>query len=280
MKPSIGKELFARKDIVEATGGEFKSVFVTERFIHNDVRKYLLRSSTHWSSVQNELSNLNSASCGHIRDEGSIYSPLPESVSYRVLAEKVSNDLPIDFGLHLPAGIRENVVAKLLHDAGVQVSVDYSSVRSGHSTAVQSATGDETRTSAEGSQSGMKVDRIGSWSLNTDNFSNSLRDIWNSGHANSNAGHASASSFATAIDLSNAFSPVIHEKSSSSYIRKPGTEVAKMVLAHSSKASLYSSAERVYLCTEDGFGTSPIWYQQSMATGPPQESILAELIAV
>jgi hypothetical protein len=240
MKSTIGKELFVSG---QATGGAFQSHFDTERFIHNDVRQYLLRGSTHWRSVQNEMSNLNSARFISSNDDGSIYSPIPSAVSYRVLAEKVSNDVSKDFGLHLPAGIRENVLAKLLHDAGVQITVDYSSTES---SSIRFISGDENRTS----------DR--------------------------------SSNFATLIDLSDAFSTVAQDQSSSSYIRgqntnsgwnrKSGAEVSKMVLVDSRESLLCSSANGVFICTVDGFGTAPIWYQQSMATGPPQGCILAETL--
>jgi len=237
MKPTIGKELFV---VGQVTGGAFNSQFDTERFIHNDVRQYLLRASTHCQSVQNELSNLNSARFISSNDDASIYSPIPSAVSYRVLAEKVSNDISKDFGLHLPAGIRENVLAKLLHDAGVQITVDYSSTES---SSIQFHS-DENRTSDRSSQ------------------------------------------FASLIDLSYAFSTDAQDKSSSSYIRgqntnsgwnrKAGNEVPKMVLVDSRESLLCSSANGVFLCTVDGFGTAPIWYQQSMATGPPLGCILAE----
>jgi len=238
MKPTIGKELFVSGQV---TGGAFNSHFDTERFIHNDVRQYLLRASTHCRSVQNELSNLNSARFVSSHDVGSIYSPIPSAVSYRALAEKVSNDLSKDFGLHLPAGIRENVLAKLLHDAGVQITVDYSSTQS---SSIRIHSGDENRTSERSSK------------------------------------------FATLIDLSDAFSTDAQDKSSSSYIRgqntnsgwnrKAGNEVSKMVLVDSRESLLCASANGIFLCTVDGFGTAPIWYQQSMATGPPQGCILAE----
>jgi len=290
LKPAIGKELFARQDLVDATGGAFKSHFVTERFIHNDVRKFLLRSSTHWQSVQNEMATLNAARYDNSVEEGSIYSPLPEAVSYRILAEKVSNDTSVDLGLHIPAGIRENVIAKLLHDAGVQVCVDYSSDLAGQSsTTVGHDSADETRTS-DRSQFGTKINGTFSGFSKVYEFSNSGHNNHISGHNNSSTGKELHSSFATEIDLSNAFSCYAHEKSSSSYIRvaqassglcfPSGSEVIKMVLTEAREASLCSFAERVFLCTADGFGTSPIWFQQSMATGPPPQSILAELTAI
>jgi len=286
LKPAIGKVLFSRQDIVEATGGAFKRHFATERFIHNDVRKYLLRSSTHWQSVQNEMSSLNAARFDNSRDEGTIYSPLPEAVSYRMLAEKVSSDTSVDLGLHLPAGIRENVIARLLHDAGVQVDVDYSSGRSSdRSAAVGYFAGDENRTS-DRRQFAIKIDRDSTGSLKADGFSSSGHYNSVSRYENSNIGKELSSEFATAIDLSNAFSHTVQEKSNSGYIRvlqsrsglclPAGTEVSKMVLAESREASLCSFAARVFLCTAGGFGTSPIWYQQSMATGPPPKRILAE----
>jgi len=290
LKPAIGKELFSRQDLVEASGGAFKSHFATERFIHNDVRKYLLRSSTHWQSVQNEMSTLNAARFDNSRDEGSIHSPLPEAVSYRMLAEKVSSNTSVDLGLHLPAGIRENVVARLLHDAGVQVDVDYSSDRSSdRSTAVGYFAGDENRTS-DRSQFASKIDRNSSGSIKADGFSSFVYYNNVSRHENQNTVKELSSDFATAIDLSNAFSHTVQEKSNSGYIRvfqarsglclPAGTEVSKMVLAESREASLCSFAARVFLCTAGGFGTSPIWYQQSMATGPPPQRILAELTAI
>jgi hypothetical protein len=279
LKPSIGKELFGRQDIVEATGGAFKSHFATERFIHNDIRKYLLRSSTHWQSVQNEMSTLNAARFDNSREEGSIYSPLPEAASYRMLAEKISSDTSVDLGLHLPAGIRENVVARLLHEAGVQVDVDYSSGRSSdRTTAVGYFTGDENRTS-DRSQYAFKIDQASTGSIKADGFSSAVHNNSVSRHENSNTGKELSSDFATAIDLSNAFSHIVQEKSNSGYIRvlqarsglclPAGTEVSKMVLAESREALLCSFAARVFLCAAGGFGTSPIWYQQSMATGPP-----------
>jgi len=289
LKPAIGKELFARQDLVDATGGAFKSHFATERFIHNDVRKFLLRSSTHWQSVQNEMATLNAARYDNPVEEGSIYSPLPEAVSYRMLAEKVSNDTSVDLGLHLPSGIRENVIAKILHDAGVQVCVDYSSNLAGHSsTTVGHSLADETR-SSDRSQFGAYNGTFSGFSKVYD-FSNSGRNNYVSGHNNSTTGKEFHSRFATAIDLSNAFSYYAQEKSSSDYIRvvqassglclPSGSEVIKMVLTEAREASLCSFAERVFLCTADGFGTSPIWFQQSMATGPPPQSILAELTAI
>jgi len=279
LKPSIGKELFSRQDLVEASGGAFKSHFATERFIHNDVRKYLLRSSTHWQSVQNEMSTLNAARFDNSRDEGSIYSPLSEAAAFRMLAEKVSSNTSVDLGLHLPAGIRENVIARLLHDAGVQVDVDYSSDCNGQSsTTVGYFAGEENRTS-DRSQFGVKIDHSTSGSLKADGFSSSIHYNTVSRQENSNIGKEKSSEFATAIDLSNAFSHTVLEKSNSGYIRvhqassglclPAGTEVPKMVLAEAREASLCSFAARVFLCTAGGFGTSPIWYQQSMETGPP-----------
>jgi hypothetical protein len=285
LKPAIGKELFGRQDLVESTGGAFKSHFVTERFIHNDVRKYLLRSSTHWQAVQNEMSSLNAARFDNSHDEGSIYSPLPEAASYRMLAEKVSSNTTVDLGLHLPAGIRENVIARLLHDAGVHVGVDYTSDCSRQSsTAVGYFAGDENRTS-DRSQFAVKIDRVSAGSIKVDGFSSSVRYNRFSRHENQNTGKELSSDFATVIDLSDAFSHIVQEKSNSGYIRvlqarsglclPSGTEVS-MVLAESREASLNSFAERVFLCAAGGFGTSPIWYQQSMATGPPPQRILAE----
>jgi hypothetical protein len=60
----------------------------------------------------------------------------------------------------------------------------------------------------------------------------------------------------------------LFEVSNGLYV-KSGTSLSKGITSHTQEASKYSFRCRVFLCQEDGFGTAPIWYQQSMATGPP-----------
>jgi len=233
MKPAVGKELFPLANnslsAVVDSGNSFKGQFETERFIFGKIRGYTLRTMTHLNS------NTSSTFAGHN------VSHLSEIAQFRMMAENVPihhlQGLDI---LSMPKGIREYVVAQLLHDHGAGV---VSAFR------------------------GVSVDQVDSNSSKRPNLQS--KNLFVSEFLSS---------------LLRFLSVALAVNSRRSVDCKYGKSnihllLVKVLREQSGKIDLTASdldlngCSRVHLDTmkESGFGTAPIWYQQSVATGPPHQ---------
>jgi hypothetical protein len=99
-KPAMGQDLFGGE--VRAVGG-FESHFHTERMIHGDIRKYVLRSQAHLDKHE----KLGAMNLNGVR--------LSEAALDRMIAESLSGKQLKSAGFPaMPKGIREYVIAQLV----------------------------------------------------------------------------------------------------------------------------------------------------------------------
>jgi len=241
-KPGVGKEMFSAQ-LNQAAEGSYKGSFETERFVHGKIREFTLRSASHWSEVRAivpdntaRIPNHN-ASVEHMKE-------IEDALMYRVIAESVDHTLGNAVFTHIPKDLRVYVLAKMIQDSDMSVlNHDYKEDRASL----------QARLRFRGvlQRAGFNLDAQVAGLLIAAFISSKQTTMWT----------------ALLCGLASSELP-------SDFIDCKGSQVNSVKLqcipkaSSSSRMPLYGVASRM----ESGFGTAPIWYQQSMATGPPLES--------
>jgi hypothetical protein len=269
-KPAVGKELLSRADFPEVANvqSSFKGQFETERFIFGKIRDFTLRSIAHLNSSSNHVAGGNSTHHSDI-------------VQYRMMAENISRAQlkGLDI-LHIPKGIRDNVIAKLLHDNGVEFKRPagvHIGIASTTSNVHHSSFGALNTIFAHPTSNNL-VDQTGNSSFYRafDKLHLSLDgSVGEVGEKMAFTPNQLLKCFVAMISLALASSES-DRSSSKSHLRivfadlmESQVQAGKYGLASSDADTKGNSRIHNETKKECGFGTAPIWYQQSMATGPP-----------
>jgi hypothetical protein len=261
--------------IQAAASGSFSPCFDTERFIFGKIREYTLRAASHGNKVP-------VVSAASVHNESHSNEDIHESLQYRIAAQVV-----LDSGRSvlesIPRILQTHVAAQMLHDAHIPVF-------SAEKTLRDSQRRDEVRgefqlssalrswARAQGIHLHHKDVQVLFKSMSAITGA-SAASTWNQcssfdGRRTLSAAECARSSFLFALSLliSRAMNSVHNNacsSPSSHFKSKVETQRSTQSRAESSSPSTGASAPWLGLRKESGFGTSPIWYQQSMATGPP-----------
>jgi len=275
-KPAIGKELFSTydSDAGEHGSNSFKGQFETERYIHGKVREFLLRSSARLNRVHG--SDVHAGNSSHSTDDFvHSSSSVSDSLRFRMVAKAISSSssLHLEELLSIPKGIRENVMAQLLRDSHFAELVLSSSANVGNNSTVPARAGNGKYDLRD-----LLSDSL--WFGAEESHANGLRKLDSSSNVASRQNLLSLSRFLSVVYLmivdgllnSNDNSqPANSSDSNTSWQRSCRKLAERRAVDDLKNAAGYFSTMK----QERGFGTAPIWYQQSMETGPPTPNILA-----
>jgi len=281
-KPAVGKEMFSGVQVHESDG-MFQGSFDTERFIHGKIREYVRRAATHWNSNQSADLNRLHGKIDHIQED-SVQGNPSETQLFRAAS---MNTLHLLQAERMPKALRSHVAANLLHDLGVEVRVNDSSANVEHNREELVA---RLRLHCIVRSLGRKLDvsqvasilsTIAVSNLHaTDGILSSDRAKMIDASSRNIKLDSGMQSFSSKSMLQLAcfvlvagmlpFNSYNQTAQFSSGIRAQEIPLQSKIAnsdEFSSKCGRHSNHHTIR--KEEGFGTAPIWYQQSMATGPP-----------
>jgi len=240
-KPAVGKMMFSDQ-LNQAAEGSFKGSFETERFVHGKIREFTLRSASHWTEVRAIVPD-NTA-----RIPNSSAKEIEDALMYRVIAESVDHALGNAVFAHIPKGLRVYVLAKMIQDSDMSIM--------NHDKEDRASLQARLRFREVLKRTGFNLDA----GLLIAAFISSKQTLWTA----LLCGLASSELQSVSMDCKRNVPALTHKGSRTDSVKLEGIELA----SSSSRTPQYGVASRM----EAGFGTAPIWYQQSMATGPPLQS--------
>jgi hypothetical protein len=255
-KPTPGTALFDSAPVISSKRvHNGVNDFQLERSIYGLIRSYTLRGSKHWKAVQSAVSS-QQASLAHFGD--SVHSR-DDARDYQAAAKLVHDKVFEALYLkQLPAGIREHVLAHMMKDHKMQIH-DEALI------SVGSTTHENGENANNGVRAGPGLNRMsGSLSLKGSESSKTRMylTVYEKGILVTNM-HVSEKSLMNQIHLlkseddqskrnisGQCLNNKIHQEENLGYMRRRSCSLGCRIM------------ERAY-------GTAPIWYQQSMETGPP-----------
>jgi hypothetical protein len=278
LKPAVGKQIIADNLIQAAASGSFSPCFDTERFIFGKIRDYTLRAAAHGDKVA-------VVSAVSVHNETHSNEDIHESLQYRIAAQVVLNSSRSAMQ-SIPRILQTHVAAQMLHDTHMPVFTSDKTLQ-------DSQRRDEVREEFQLSSTLRSWARTQGIRLHHKDVQVLLKSMaamtsssavtsWNpcsslDGRGTLSAAEWAQSSFLFALSLliSRAINSAHNNAccSQSNHVKsEEETQTSIQSRAASSSPSLRASAPWLGLRKESGFGTSPIWYQQSMATGPPPQA--------
>jgi len=281
-KPAVGKEMFS--DILnQATEGAFKGSFETERFVHGKIREFTLRIASHSSEVR-ALVPENTAripSANASASAGEYARDIEDALFYRVVAESVDHALGKADLAFIPKNLRAYVLAKMIEHSDMSVM---------NHTEDRALLQARLRFKGVLNRGGF-ISKAGS-SLHIQAAGLLMAAIFSSEHVQNNDHSfkhqaneivdkmkiADLCGFFTSgqesFSLLQSFAGISCNGSRVDSIKVQNAQNASSSSSsvHNASSSSSISCQLVALRMEEGFGTAPIWYQQSMATGPPLQA--------
>jgi len=252
VKPAIGKSLFSDA-LVVAASGSFQGQFETERFVHNEVGEYTLRAAHHSADVRAVLPDRKASA---LRTDSVVHAPehvIAESLKYRVAAETIDNSIGYVTVPEVPRQIRVYVLAKMLHD--MDVPVDQIDV---NSTAKAEARVSDNRAILK-MRFALKRMLVSSQAKGVCDSDGVDYKIW-----------TQAQSAIVVLMLMNLLSKTKAISRDELNCSEAKTRSLKYASTDSSVAKITGRQGSFETSKAEGFGTAPIWYQQSMENGPPE----------
>jgi hypothetical protein len=282
VKPAIGKSLFS-DTLISAASGSFQGHFETERFVHNQVREYTLRAAKHCADVRAVVPDRKASA---LRSDSIVHAPehvMPESLKYRVAAETFDSSVGYITVPEVPKHIRVYVLAKMLHD--LDMPVDQIQLNSPAKTHVS-----DDRSILKMRYALKRIAQAAPVALNTvDSERVHLFSKLVSAQASLTHGSGPVSfkggSDSERVDYkiwSQARSAVVlltlmSLLSKTKGISSDSLNCIEATRGHAKYASRDSAIAKITgrqgsfeTSKAEGFGTAPIWYQQSMENGPPE----------
>jgi hypothetical protein len=265
-KPAPGKDLFDN-----STGTPASQIkhgvkdFQNERTIHGQIRPFTLRSSKHWEAVHSAVS-AHQGSLARVGAPAHVHDKVRE---YQTAAKLMNGELYEALHLkQLPAGIRESVMAQLKDNRALHAYNSNSSQRSSQyikpgNAAHGSALARQTTTDMELDigQRGFQGTKGGhNYSVNSSQGSNLLFLV---------TCFLATSDYVSDVSHGNGHNS---DKNESQHFHDKGfgksskstVDVAEYLI-HLKGVSLLLGCRMM----ERGYGTAPVWYEQSMENGPP-----------
>jgi hypothetical protein len=255
-KMAVGKVVVPVAEI----NNRFESQFNGERMIHGKIREFTLRSAAHWSEVNGVVSPFAARSTGtHVP----VNSEKEQAFDLALInyVHNLPSHVLKTFGVDgIQKGLREFVVVHMIRDEMKQEIKHVLAYGENSSKILKSSSG---AVSVSRSRDGGFAHVQDSSVLNMHVFDVQLgtcfkRDL--GGHSNW---------FST-------WGNRISDNFYSSPLHKPVEKlpyVSKICSSFERDGSLGTLSCSIFLNDRSGFGTAPIWYQQSMATGPPIHDI-------
>jgi hypothetical protein len=283
VKPAPGKNLFSEA-LIAAASGSFQGHFDTERFVHNQIREYTLRAAAHFTDVQailplRKAAALSTDSIVHVQEH---VKDVSESMQYRAAAETIDSSFSSAVP-QIPKEIRVCVLAKMLHD--LDVPLNQSEINSpAQSKVIESRSNLKMRLALK------RIIKAAPVSLNSADSDRvhliskliSSQMSWTdvSGRSSDKGildsdGHdkkiwSQARSAIIVLTLMSLLSKTKGVSNDSLNCSEAKTRHLKYALRNASAATVTARLDSFQTRKEEGFGTAPIWYQQSMANGPPE----------
>jgi hypothetical protein len=276
MKPAVGKQIISDQlmQVAASSPCTFSPHFDAERFIFGKIREYTLRAAAHGDNVGASTAVRN---VDHSTDH------IHESLRYRVAAQAILQRCRVS-STDAPKHLLGHVAGLMLRDGHVPICRTENIQGESQSNA---RVGDESQLS-----SALKA------SVRAHRFHMSVKLLLKS-IAVAAAGAASSSSDHCSISFRKGSDASVTERVqsclmfvlailNSSAMRLPHNKARNFqsnhlkihdfpdqntkVQAECASTSAYAAGPWLGLKKEAGFGTAPIWYQQSMANGPPAQT--------
>jgi hypothetical protein len=285
VKPQIGKNLFSDA-LIAAASGSFQGHFETERFVHNQIREFTLRAAAHCSDVRAVLPDRKASA---LRSDSVVHVPehikdVPECFKYRAAAETIDNSIGSIAVPEVPKELRVYVVAKMLHDldlplnqvevkspaqakinenrSNLKMRIALKRIVKAAPVALNSAASERVHLLSKLASSQM--------SLIDGSDRSEFKGIWDQ-----------TRSAIVVLTLMSHLSKTKGSSSDSLNCSEGKTCHHKYAERDSSVSKGTAQLHNFQTRKEEGFGTAPIWYQQSMANGPPEPRLAGnnELLA-
>jgi len=243
-KPAVGKMMFSDQ-LNQAAEGSFKGSFETERFLHGKIREFTLRSASHWSEVRAIVPAAripSNASVEHMKE-------IEDALMYRVIAESVDHALGNAVFSHIPKDLRVYVLAKMIQDSDMSI-MNHGQKEDRASLQARLRLREVLKRAGFNCKAGSSL-QMQVAGLLIAAFISNQQTMWT----------------ALLCGLTSSELPRVSIDYKGSHVNSVKLQCIPMD-SSSSRMLQYGVASRM----EAGFGTAPIWYQQSMATGPPLQS--------
>jgi len=240
-KPAVGKSLFSEQ-LAQSSGGSFKASFETERFVHGKIREFTLRSASHWTDVRAVLPDKTAQVKGSTLNVEHI-KEIEDSLMYRIIAESMNHSVGIAVLASVPKALRAYVLAQMIRDSDMSV---------------MNAESVENRAELQARLTLRRVlKRVGFSAEACKAFAAVMYSLTDS------------SAFSTYTTGQSFSSKCMDQGISIDSDSKMNAESSKLQRSQRDLSSSIQERYRVAKGIEEGFGTAPIWFQQSMANGPP-----------
>jgi hypothetical protein len=285
MKPALGNQIFS-DNLQEAASGSFKGQFDTERFVFGKIREFTLRT------LATRTQAVSPAAASPHRD--AIQDDIHDDLVYRVVADALLKHSTADIE-QAPKSLMVHAVAHLLHETNLQhgAGAAHNDLSVNSFTAYNDQSSDHVSRDLLKTRLAFKLLVAGRMGLNLSTMDSQWMSMGQGlneqnkatvGHESSTTKHQPSSVpslnvartwLLTAIIASGILNSTSHVTST----RALGQLVKQIEQSIHCDGSLQydglnntSSGPWLGLKKEAGFGTAPIWYQQSMATGPPPQA--------
>jgi len=289
LKPAVGQQIFSN-NLQDAASGSFKGQFDTERFVFGKIREIALRT------LATRMQAVSPAVAAHHSD--TTRDDIHDDLVYRVVADTLLKQSLSDTH-EVPKSLMVHAVAHLLHETNLQVAAAAHKDLSDNSSTVHNdqSSAQVTRDLLK-TRLAFKLLVAGRMGLNLDAQDSQwmMMSIGLNGQYNkTTVGHESSStryqsSSAPSVNVARTWlltaliaSGILHFKDDVTATRALGQLIKQIEQSiHCDGSAQYdvldntASGPWLSLKKEAGFGTAPIWYQQSMATGPPLQGISLE----
>jgi|NOAtaT_7_FD_contig_101_103563_length_1231_multi_16_in_0_out_0_1 hypothetical protein len=265
---------------VNDQGVKYKGTFDSERFIHGRVHGYHVRFAA--KLVASKLAEFQStvpALSRKVEYDGQVEQ------GHLKLAQHISTDVE-----GLPKGLRAFVVAQIFRESGIDVSSSVHRIE----------TGIETRVSRDVLKSRVSLKRL-LLNLKAKIVHDDSQQHWKSDVSKNNVNSIGAAR-TSPLSARYVSSPIHSEhvdgmtftlKADDKAAGRLSSQVVsnslfdydwtqrtsfdpRLVTQQSMDSKRYAGSHRVAKRRTEGFGTAPIWYQQSMENGPPCEAFSLE----
>jgi hypothetical protein len=282
VKPAIGKSLFSDA-LIAASSGSFQGQFDSERFVHNQVREYTLRAANHCADIRAVLPDRKASA---LRSDSIVHVPehaIAESLKYRVAAETSDSAIGYMAVPEVPKQIRVYVVAKMLHDldmpvnqievnspAKASVSDDRAILKMRYALKRIAKAAPVALNTADSERVHLFVKLVSSQaSLTHGSGQSTSKGVLDSDGVDYKT-WSQARSAIVVLTLMSVLSKTKGISRDSLDCSEEKTRNLKYASMDSSVAKITGRQGSFETSKAEGFGTAPIWYQQSMENGPPE----------
>jgi hypothetical protein len=286
VKPAIGKSIFSEA-LIAAASGSFQGHFETERFVHKQVREYTLRAAAHCADVRAVLPDRKASA---LRSDSVVHTEhikdIPESLKYRAAAETIDNSIGSIAVPEVPKQIRVYVLAKMLHDmdmpldqfqgnspAKAKVNDDRSNLKMRYALKRIARSAPVPLNTVDSERVHMLSKLVSSQASVTHGAGQfDSKGLLDSERADYKIWTQTRSAIVV-LTLMSLLSKTKGVSRDSLNCSEAKTQYLKYGQRDSSVAKITGRQGCFETSKEEGFGTAPIWYQQSVENGPPEHSL-------